>query len=73
MNIEDLRPNLIVQDGRETLKVSTIYSDNHVTAQVVLPVPLRTTVRHYDAFAVGGWRAVSDKKYADYEAAYSHV
>jgi hypothetical protein len=71
MNIEELQPNLIVQDGRETLKVSTIYGDDHVTASVVLPVPKRTTVRHYDAFAVGGWRPVSDQKYKEYEVAYS--
>lgn len=70
MNISDITPGLIVQNGGETLKVSTIYNDNHVTAQVVLPVPKRTTVKHYTAFDVGGWRPVSDMIFDRYERAY---
>jgi hypothetical protein len=71
MTIAELVPNLVVQDGRETLKVSTVYGPERVTAQVVLPIPKRTTVRSYSAEQVADWRPVSTAKYAQYVRAWS--
>jgi hypothetical protein len=73
MTITELVPNLVVQEGRETLKVSTVYGPDRVTAQVVLPVPARTTVRSYSAEQVALWRPVSDTKFAQYASAWRAV
>lgn len=64
MNVEDLTPGLLVQPtGPGTrgmlLKVSTIYSDTYVSAEQVLPVPPRTTVRFYTAEEFAAWREPS--------------
>lgn len=66
MKVGELTPLLIVKDGRETLKVSEIYSPNHVSAEVVVPVPARTSVRHYTAEDVERWRTVTTKEYRRY-------
>lgn len=70
MRISDLRENLLVQTPqREVLKVSTIY-DNRVTAQVLYPVPPRTTVCTYTAEEVMGWREPTDAMIRKYEKAW---
>jgi hypothetical protein len=46
VNITELKPNLLVQDGREVLQVSSVYS-TRATLQLVYPKPPRTTVRTY--------------------------
>lgn len=48
MNIEDMKPGGLVADGRTLLKVSSVYNE-YITAQVVFPLPPRTTVRSYTA------------------------
>ena len=55
MKVQELEPILLVQSGRELLKVSTIYHDNRVSAELVYPVQPRTTVRFYNAAEVEGW------------------
>ena len=68
MYVSQLTPNLLVQYGREVLKVSTIYGPDHVTAQVVVPLPPRTVVRSYTAAEVFVWRPPSAhmlKRYND--------
>ena len=71
MNIADLQQGLVVQDGRTVLQVSTIY-ERYVTAQVVYPVPPRTTVRSYTAEHIAArWKPVSKLNYQRYVDAYS--
>ena len=55
MKVQELVPILLVQSGRELLKVSTIYHDNRVSAELVYPAPPRTTVRFYTAAQVESW------------------
>jgi hypothetical protein len=40
---DDLRPNSLIQEGRNLYKVSTLY-ERYFTAQLLVPVPPRTTV-----------------------------
>jgi hypothetical protein len=72
MTIDELRPGLIVQYGSETLKVSTIYGPDRVTAQVMMPVPPRTTVRAYNPTQVAKWRPASAQAYNKYCDAYDN-
>jgi hypothetical protein len=70
MQVWDLIPNLLVQTpAREVLKVSTIYPDR-VTAQVVYPVPPRTTVREFTLADVATWREPSDVMVSKCERAW---
>lgn len=46
MELAELRPGLLVADGRSLLKVSTVYA-SRATLQLVYPKPPRTTVRTY--------------------------
>lgn len=75
MEISDLKQNLIVRDDsrKETLKVSTIYSPTRVTAQVVFPVPQRTTVREYTGEQVQAWREVTEREFNQYDQAYPRL
>lgn len=71
MELEELSPNLIVQDGRQVLKVSTI-SANGATAETVYPVPARTTVAfHPEVYIKTHWKPVSEANYQRYVEAYS--
>lgn len=76
MKMTDLSENLLVQNGRQVLKVSTIYpptqngGSGYVTAQVVYPVPPRTTVNPYLPDEVEKWREPSDHMLARYKAAW---
>lgn len=70
MQTWDLVPNLLVQTkDNEILKVSTIYP-NRVTAQVVYPLPPRTTVREYTPEQVATWREPSRAMLGKYERAW---
>lgn len=70
MDTTDLQLNLLVQDGRELLKISEIYSPERVSAQIVYPMPPRTTVRYYNAGQIAGWREPSTQLVARYEKAW---
>lgn len=70
METTELQLNLLVQDGRELLKVSEIYSQDRVSAQVLYPMPPRTTVRYYSARQVAGWREPTNQLVAQYEKAW---
>jgi hypothetical protein len=71
MEMTDLRPNVLVQTpGNQLLKISTIY-DTMVTAELVYPVPPRTTVRSYLPAAVKKWREPTDAMVARYDTAWS--
>ena len=59
MKVNELHPILLVQSGRELLKVSTIYHDNRVSAELVYPVQPRTTMRFYSAAEVEAWKPPS--------------
>lgn len=68
---EDLQRNLLVQTpANEVLKVSEFYDDGRVSAQLVYPVPPRTTVRFYTPDQVATWRVVSDVLLGKYERAW---
>jgi hypothetical protein len=70
MNIADIRTNQLVQDGDGSLlKVSTVYL-HRATAQLVYPVPQRTTVREFTEEQIGCWSEPSDNLIAQYDAAY---
>lgn len=77
MKISDLSENLLVQNGRQVLKVSTIYpptqngGTGYVTAQVVYPAPPRTVVASFLPVDVEAWTAPSKNMLARYEAAYT--
>lgn len=72
METTALKQNQLVQNGRELLKVSTIYSENRVSASVVYPVPPRTTVRYYSAEQVEAWREPTNQLIARYEIAWGY-
>ena len=70
MQTWDLVPNLLVQTPRrEVLKVSTVYP-NRCTAQVVYPVPARTTVREYTVKQIATWREPTRAMLDKYERAW---
>lgn len=70
MKLEELHPNLLVQTpDRRVLKVSTIY-ETRVTAQVVYPIPGRTTVQEFTADEVELWREPSSQMIHRYEDAW---
>lgn len=57
--------------NKEMVKVSTVYEDeNRVTAQVVYPVPPRTTVRSYPAADVARWSEPTATQVRRYERAW---
>jgi hypothetical protein len=79
LKLEDLRSGMLVQDGSQVYKVSTLYlvrndgsprSAPGFTAQLLLPVPPRTTVRHFDALDLVRFREPSDAKVRKLDAAY---
>ncbi len=73
MDVTELFENKLVQTRKnEVLKVSTIYSPTRVTAQVVYPIPGRTTVRTCTAQEVEGWREPTDAIMAKYEIAWGY-
>lgn len=70
MRLDELRPGLLVADGRSLLKVSTVYA-SRATLQLVYPKPPRTTVRTYTSEQV--WLHLSNPGptlLAEYERAY---
>jgi hypothetical protein len=69
MDLGDLSPRLLVQNGIETLKIITVYA-HHVTAQLMVPRPHRTVIRHYFPRAIAQWRPVTHADYARYVTAY---
>lgn len=70
MNITELVPRLLVQTpDLEILKVSSIY-ERHVTAEVVYPVPGRTTVRTYLPEQIARWKPPSKGMVTKYEWAW---
>jgi hypothetical protein len=67
MKINELQQNLLVQTpANEVLQVSNIY-ETRVTAQVVYPLPPRTTVREYTVDQVARWKVASDHMVKKYE------
>lgn len=69
-NISDLRTGVLWQTPKhEVVKVSTVYP-TRVTAEVVYPVPSRTTVREFTAEEVAAWREPTDALFAKYEIAW---
>lgn len=73
MDISDLRMNQLVRNGRELLKVGTVYSDDLVSAQVVYPIPPRTTVRFYTAAEAAAWGRPSAQLVHKYDDAWGFV
>jgi hypothetical protein len=70
MTTDTLTMNLLVQTPKnEVLKVSTVYP-TYVTAEVVYPVPNRTTVRSYTLDQVSEWREPSSVMVGKYERAW---
>ena len=70
MRLDDLQPNLLVQTPlNEVLKVSTLL-DGGATAQVLFPVPPRTTVRTYSEADIANWREPSAAMIKRYEKAW---
>lgn len=66
----ELEQGLLVQTpDHQVLKVSTVY-DTGVTAQLVYPLPGRTTVREYTVGQVATWRDPSPQMLASYERAW---
>jgi hypothetical protein len=44
----DIQPGLLLQLGQELWKVSSVYADDgYFSAQILVPVPTRTTVRRF--------------------------
>jgi len=71
MRMSDLVEHLVVSSGHgELVKVSTIYPDRYVTAEVVYPIPPRTTVRAYGPDAIDQWRPCSTAQYRRYVKAW---
>jgi hypothetical protein len=73
--MEEVREGQLVQTDEKdakVLKVSTIYSPTLVTAEVVYPVPGRTTVREYTDADVRKWREPSQAIIARYEIAWGY-
>jgi hypothetical protein len=78
LKLEDLRSGMLVQDGSSLYQISTVYlgsprfprSAPGFTAQLLLPVPPRTTVRHFDALDLVRFREPSDAKVRKLDAAY---
>ena len=68
----DLHPLLLIQQARNVYKVSTLYTHGF-TAELVYPVPRRTTVRMfpYDALVSLNFTTASDTMVARYEAAWA--
>lgn len=72
MTISDLHPGVLYQTPkRELVQVSTLYPAR-VTAQVVYPIPARTTVREYTAEEVAAWKEPTDALFARYEIAWGY-
>jgi hypothetical protein len=69
MMFDDLKPNMLVADGRTLLKISTV-GRGHFTAQVVYPLPPRTQVRSYTAEQCVAFSTPSHGMVAKYERAY---
>jgi hypothetical protein len=70
VNITELKPGLLVQDGRKVFKVSSVY-ENRATLQQVLPVPPRTLVRTYCAEDLDLFvKPATDTMVARYEQAW---
>ena len=74
MEIADLKPNLLVQTPqRQVLKISTIYDENRVSAQIVYPVPTRTSVEYFNATDVSTWREPTKAMLNRYDEAYGRA
>jgi hypothetical protein len=79
MDITDLAQNQFVQLGRELLRVSNIYLPDHregggtgyVTAQLVYPLPPRTTVRSYTLDQIAAFREPTKRIVTAYERAWA--
>ena len=74
MDITDLKPGMLVADGRELLQVSSVYP-TYITAQLMLrkdgKPPARTAVRTYTAMNADLYlSAPSNSQIARYEAAW---
>lgn len=69
MDIEELFPHRLVAYGSTLLKVSSIYN-GYITAQVVYPVPPRTTVRAYLPQQIMGFKEPGNTLVERYERAY---
>jgi hypothetical protein len=69
---EALQPNTLwMTADNEMVKLSTVYADEgRVTAQVVLPVPPRTTVRSYTLAAAAAWKSPSTAQIRKYNRAW---
>jgi hypothetical protein len=55
VNVDQLSPLLLVQDGEELLKVNAVYGPDRITAQVVFPPQAPPATRHYTAVEVERW------------------
>jgi hypothetical protein len=75
MEIDDLRPGMLVRDGLTLLQISSVYP-TYVTAQVLLAgrpskAPSRTQVRHYVPFDIEGFAAPTKGLLAVMDETYS--
>jgi hypothetical protein len=70
MDFESLGRNQLAWTGKELVKVSEIYL-THVTAQTVLPVTDRTTVRAYDLVDVMSWSEPTKKQMKKYQDSFT--
>jgi hypothetical protein len=69
--VEMLSPMHLWQTpANEIVKVSNVYHADRVTAEVVYPLPPRTTVRAYTAAEVARWREPSKAMITKYERAW---
>jgi hypothetical protein len=75
LKLEDLRSGMLIQRGREVYKVSTVFlgsqrSAGGFTAQLLYPVPPRTTVYRFDAVDLVEFDSPSDAMVDRLDAAY---
>lgn len=75
MERSELSPLLIVSDPEDRclLKISRVAPSEPVTAEVVLPVPQRTTVQSYTDEEITRWSPPTDQQYRDYLDAWRGV
>lgn len=70
MELSELRPLLLVSTpSREVLKISRV-TGSRVTAELVYPLPGRTTIRAYGPEEVASWSPASDRMVDRYEEAW---
>lgn len=69
MTLDELKPNMLLQSGREVYQVSTV-GERSFTAQQLLPVPSRTTVRTFMAGSLVMFKEPTPTMVRKYERAW---